>query len=90
MMAALSGALWESYQKSKREAVVFSSAAQVAFQQTQICDSGLRMAVAGLPPGERASQLSFRSSELQTDLSLFASSNDCHFLLVLAGIRIKW
>ena len=85
VIAALAGALWQSYQTSKREAAVFASAAQVAFQQTGICERALRMAVAGLPPSDGASPLSFRSSELQGDLSLFASSHDCYFQLALAG-----
>ena len=84
VMAALGGALWNSYQTSKREAVIFASAAETAFQETGICDRALRMAVAGLPPGEGASPLSYRSHELQDDLAAFVSSNDCYFQLALA------
>src|SRR5262245_36880391 len=38
ILAALIGALWQSYQTSKREAAIFASAGQVAFEQAGICD----------------------------------------------------
>jgi WD40 repeat protein len=85
VMGALSVALSQSYETSKREAVVFESAALVAFQQTGICDRAIRMAVAGLPPDEGASPISFRSRELQDDLSIFAAAHNCHFHAALVG-----
>jgi WD40 repeat protein len=85
VMAVLVGVLWQSYQTSKREAAVFASAGQVAFDPAGICDRALRMAVAGLPPTEGASPISYRSRELQDDLSFFGSTHDCYFQLALAG-----
>jgi hypothetical protein len=83
--AALIGALWQSYQTTKREAAIFASAAQVAFQRAGVCERALRMALAGLPPGKGASPLSFRSEELHSELSLFGSTHDCYFQLALVG-----
>ena len=85
VLAALGSALRQSYETSKREAAIFASAGQVAFQNTGVCDRALRMAVAGLPSGEGASPISYRSSELQNDLSVFASAHDCYFQLALVG-----
>ncbi len=85
VVAALAGTLSQSYQTSKREAAVFASAAQVAFDRAGVCDRALRLAVAGLPPGRGASPLSFRSRELQDDLSDFGSWHDCYFRLAFAG-----
>jgi hypothetical protein len=51
----------------------------------RFCDRALRLAVAGLPPGEGASPLSFRSRELQGELAFFASASDCNFRLALVG-----
>jgi hypothetical protein len=82
--AALSGAGWESYRTSQREAQIFASLSAEAFKQG-FCDRALRLAVAGLPPVEGASPLSFRSPVLQGELSLFGSMRDCHFQLALAG-----
>jgi hypothetical protein len=85
VVAALAGALSQSYQTSKREAAVFASAAQVAFDRAGKCDRALRLAIAGLPPGRGASPLSFRSRELEDDLSHFGSWHDCYFRLAFAG-----
>ena len=82
--AALSGAAWESYRTSQREAWIFASLSADAFKQG-FCDRALRLAVAGLPPVEGAFALSFRSPVLQGELSSFASMQDCYFQLALAG-----
>src|ERR1700689_1731610 len=81
-LAALGGALWESYRTSQREAGIFASLAATAFEQG-FCDRALRLAVAGLPPGRGASPLAFRSPQLQGALAFFASARDCHFQLAL-------
>jgi WD40 repeat protein len=83
VMAALSGALWQSYQTSKREAAVFASTSASASEQG-FCDRALRLAVAGLPPSQGSSPLTFRSDELEGDLSGFASANNCWFKLALS------
>jgi WD40 repeat protein len=84
VMAALGGALWQSYQASKREAAVFaSSSASVSVQG--FCDRALRMAVAGLPPSQGGSPLTFRSFELEDGLSRYASAKECPFRLALSG-----
>jgi len=82
--AALGGAARESYRTSQREAQIFASLSAEAFRQG-FCDRALRLAVAGLPPVEGASLLSFRSPVLQGELSLFGSAQDCYFQLALAG-----
>ena len=78
VIVILGGAVWESYRTSQREAGVFASLSATAFGQG-FCDRALRLAVAGLPPGEGASPLSFRSRQLQGELSLFGSAPDCYF-----------
>jgi WD40 repeat protein len=82
--AALCGAAWESYRTSQREAQIFASLSADAFR-LGFCDRALRLAVAGLPPLNGASPLSFRSPVLQGELSLFGSLRDCHFQLALVG-----
>ena len=82
--AALSGAAWESYRTSQREARIFASLSADAFKQG-FCDRALRLAVAGLPPLNGAFPLSFRSPVLQGELSSFGSMQDCYFQLALAG-----
>jgi Tol biopolymer transport system component len=82
--AALSGAAWESYRTSQREARIFASLSADAFKQG-FCDRALRLAVAGLPPLDGAFPLSFRSPVLQGELSSFGSMQDCYFQLALAG-----
>jgi hypothetical protein len=62
--AALSGAAWESYRTSQREASIFASLSADAFKQG-FCDRALRLAVAGLPPLNGAFPRSFRSPVLQ-------------------------
>ena len=47
---------------------MFASLSASAFAQ-RFCDRALRLAVAGLPPGEGASPLSFWSRELQGELA---------------------
>ena len=84
VMAALGGALWQSYQTSKREAAVFASSSAIASNQG-FCDRALRMAVAGLPPFQGSSPLTFLSSELEDDLSRYASAKQCPFRLALSG-----
>ena len=83
--AALSGAAWESYRTSQREARIFASLSADAFKQG-FCDRALRLAVAGLPPLNGAFPLSFRSP-VQGELSSFGSMQDCYFQLALAGHR---
>ena len=78
VLLALSGAVWESRQTSKREAAVFAGVSAMASAQG-FCDRALRFAVAGLPPARGASPISFRSPELQGDLSLYASAPNCRF-----------
>jgi hypothetical protein len=82
--AALSGAAWESYRTSQREARIFAGLSADAFKQG-FCDRALRLAVAGLPPLDGAFPLSFRSPVLQGELSSFGSMQDCYFQLALAG-----
>ena len=84
VIVILGSAVWESYQTWQREAGVFASVSATAFAQG-FCDRALRLAIAGLPPGEGASPVMFRSQQLQGDLSLFASAHDCNFRFVLAG-----
>jgi hypothetical protein len=83
-IAALAGALWNSYETSKREASVFAGVSAIAFREG-FCDRALRLAVAGLPPAKGATPLSFRSEELQDDLPSFASARDCYFQLAFNG-----
>ena len=84
VMAALGGALWQSYQASKREAAVFASSSAIASNQG-FCDRALRMAVAGLPPSQGSSSLTFRSVELEDGLVRYASAKECPFRLALLG-----
>ena len=84
VIAALAGALWQSYQTSKQAAAVFASTSATAFAQ-DFCDRALRMVVAGLPPSQGASPLIFSSSELEGDLSLYASAKNCPFKLAFSG-----
>jgi WD40 repeat protein len=84
VMLAFGGTLRESYLTSQRESGIFASLGASAFGQG-FCDRALRFLVAGLPPDEGASPLSFRSRELEDDLSYFASKRDCYFQLALAG-----
>ena len=84
VMAALSGALWQSYQTSKREAAVFASTSATTSAQG-FCDRALRLAVAGLPPSQGSSPFTYRSRELEDGLSRYASANDCRFRLALSG-----
>jgi hypothetical protein len=56
VMAVLAAALRGSYQTSKQEAAVFSSAATSA-SRVNFCDGALRLAIAGLPPARGASPL---------------------------------
>jgi WD40 repeat protein len=83
-MAALGGALWQSYQVSKQAAAGFASTSATASEQG-FCDRALRLAVAGLPPSQGSSPLTFRSRELEDGLSRFASTKECPFRLVLSG-----
>lgn len=82
--AALVGAIWSSDRTSEREAAIFATLSGTAFAQG-FCDRALRFAIAGMPPIEGASPLSFRSPLLQGDLSFFGSGRDCYFQLALAG-----
>jgi WD40 repeat protein len=84
VMAALGGALRQSYETSRREAAVFASEAESAFH-SGLCDRALRMAEAALPPAKGASPLTYRSVKLENDLSEFASSPQCPFRLAFAG-----
>ena len=84
VMLTLGGTLRESYRTSQREAGVFASATATAFAQG-FCDRALRLAIAGLPPDVGASPTSFRSRQLQGELSFFGSAHDCHFQLALTG-----
>ena len=84
VIVILGSAVWESYQTWQREAGVFASVSATAFAQG-FCDRALRLAIAGLPPGEGASPVMFRSQQLQGELSLFASAHDCYFRSALAG-----
>jgi hypothetical protein len=86
VIAALAGALWQSYQTSRREAAVFTSVGETAFRSGP-CYRASRLAVAGRPPARGASPLSYSSPELAGDLSLFASSYDCRFQMALSGHR---
>src|ERR1700733_9018995 len=81
---AVAGAAWETYRTSEREAAIFASLSATAFERGY-CDRALRLAVAGLPPAEGASPLSFRSPLLQGELSSFASGRNCYFRSALAG-----
>jgi WD40 repeat protein len=87
VMAALGGALWQSYQTSKREAAVFASEAEAAFR-AGLCDRALRMAMAALPPAKGGAILTFRSIELENALSRYASAPECPFRLALTGHRL--
>ena len=78
------GALWQSYQTSRREAAVFASLSATAFEQG-FCDRALRLAMAGLPPATGGLGFSFRSPQLLGELAFFASSHDCYFQAALAG-----
>ena len=73
-----------AYRTSQREARVFASVSAIAFGQG-FCDRALRLAVAGLPPDEGAFPLSFRSRQLQSQLSFFGTARECHFRLALVG-----
>ena len=84
VMAALGGALWQSYQTSKREAAVFASSSAIVSEQG-FCDRALRLAVAGLPPSQGRSPLTFRSRELEDGLSRYASAETCRFSLAFSG-----
>jgi Tol biopolymer transport system component len=84
LIAALVGAIWSSYRTSQREAAIFATLSETAFAQG-FCDRALRLAIAGLPPTEGASPLSYRSPLLQGDLSFFGSGRNCFFRLALAG-----
>ena len=84
VMAALGGALWQSYQTSKREAAVFASSSESASEHG-FCDRALRLAVAGLPPSQGTSPLTFRSRELEDDLSRYASTKECPFAWAFSG-----
>ena len=84
VMSAFGGALWQSYEASTREAAVFASSSAIASNQG-FCDRALRMAVAGLPPFQGSSPLTFLSSELEDDLSRYASAKQCPFRLALSG-----
>ena len=84
VMAALGGALWQSYQTSKREAAVFASSSAIVSEQG-FCDRALRMAVAGLPPSQGSSPLTFRSRELEDGLSRYASAKECPFRVAFSG-----
>jgi hypothetical protein len=83
-MVILGGAVWGSYQTSQREARVFASVSATAFGQG-FCDRALRLAVAGLPPDKGAFPISFRSRQLQGQLSFFETARECHFRLALVG-----
>src|SRR6516165_240161 len=83
-VAILGGAIWQSYETAQREASVFASLAATAFQQG-FCDRALRLAVAGLPPSRGALPMTFRSPQLEAELSSFASSHDCYFRSALVG-----
>jgi WD40 repeat protein len=62
----------------------FRRLSEIAFAQG-FCDRALRLAVAGLPPNDGASPLSFRSPLLQGELSAFGSDRECYFQLALTG-----
>jgi hypothetical protein len=84
LVAGLGYTVQESYRTAEREAGIFASLSATAFGQGY-CDLALKLAVAGLPPGEGASPISFRSRRLQSDLSSFGSAHDCFFQLALIG-----
>src|SRR5215469_1738117 len=84
IIATLVEIIWLSHRTSQREAAIFASLSETAFAQG-FCDRALRLVIAGLPPSQGASPLSFRSPVLQGDLSLFASGRGCFFQLALAG-----
>ena len=84
VMAAFGGVLWQSYQTSKQTAAVFASSSATASAQG-FCDRALRLVVAGLPPSQGSSPLTFPSRELEGDLSLYASAKKCSFRLAFSG-----
>src|SRR5579862_7332430 len=84
VLVTLGGTMREAYRVSQREAGIFASLGASAFGQG-FCDRALRLLVAGLPPGEGASPLSFRSKQLLGDLAFWGSNRDCYFRLALAG-----
>lgn len=73
--------VWQAHATSKREANVFLSRAQAAFNQGY-CDRALRYAVAGLP-GVGATWPQYRSQDLEGALARFASA--CRFHSKLSG-----
>jgi hypothetical protein len=84
VMVGLGRSVWESYQTSQREAAIFASLSATAFEQG-FCDRALRLAIAGLPQSVGASPISFRSPQLEGDLSFFGSQHNCYFQSALAG-----
>jgi hypothetical protein len=75
---------WQSGQTSQREANIFASLSETAFDQG-FCDRALRVAIAGLPPSTGASPFSFSSPQLLGALSFFGSNPDCYFQVALDG-----
>ena len=73
---------WEARRTSAREALIFLSAAEVAFREGY-CDRALRLAVAGLPPPGATPLVSVRLPQLQVALARYAS--DCRFERQLKG-----
>src|ERR1700691_2043548 len=84
LMAAFVGTIWLANWTSQREATIFASLSTTAFRQG-FCDRALRLAVAGLPALEGAFPWSYRSPQLQGELALFASDQDCFFRSALVG-----
>ena len=84
VMVTFGDAMLKSSRTSQREASIFASLSATAFEQG-FCDRAGRLAVAGLPPAEGASAMSFRSPKLQGELSFFGSKHDCYFELALGG-----
>jgi WD40 repeat protein len=72
LVIGLAAVLWQVRQTSRREASVFTSKAEDAFEQGY-CDRALRLAVAGLPP-PGALPISYISTELEAALSRYATA----------------
>ena len=84
VMAALGGALWQSYQASKRDAAVFESASAPAFKR-DYCDRALRMTVAGLPPSQGIHHLLFTPANWRMISRAMRPPRKCPFRLALSG-----
>jgi WD40 repeat protein len=84
VMSVLAAALRGSYQASKQEAAVFSSAS-ISAARTESCEGALRFGIASLPPARGASPLSYYWQGYADNLSIYASASDCYFQLAFVG-----